>query len=387
MKIAIVGSMNIEYAGGGEANARYIAELLTDNGNEVTVFGSGIPAGFNAVPGHYRFKYVPSAFSYDIMAKGTVLKYSSILSLGLIGIYTYKKIYDDIKGYDLYYFISPNIMFRNVGFRLMKDGSKVILGNHGTFFEVLDMYTMAGKVYSAILTKLIFRKFQNSGKKFLIHVQNSYQGIYYKKLNFDPSMIVELPYNNVNFSAYSCEKNKEFSVVYLGRLMDSKGVDVLLELEKKIDVKFHIVGQGPYIERLRAGKNENTIVHGYVSNAEKLKILSECDAIVVPSINESLSISAIEGLASGLYLIASSTAMGPKYIVNQDNIFGRAINRNAKAFLKEIDRIRDIKMRNPDDYYREKILRRDIAKKIFDSSVVDREFIKMLNLITDENKK
>ena len=36
------------------------------------------------------------------------------------------------------------------------------------------------------------------------------------------------------------------------------------------------------------------------------------------------SISAIEGLASGLYLIVSATSMGPRYIVRQDNIFGVA---------------------------------------------------------------
>ena len=35
-------------------------------------------------------------------------------------------------------------------------------------------------------------------------------------------------------------------------------------------------------------------------------LLAGSDVMIVPSINESLSISAIEGLASGLYLIASA---------------------------------------------------------------------------------
>ena len=37
--------------------------------------------------------------------------------------------------------------------------------------------------------------------------------------------------------------NLEFAVVYLGRLMGSKGVDMLLELEKRADINLHIIGE------------------------------------------------------------------------------------------------------------------------------------------------
>ena len=123
--------------------------------------------------------------------------------------------------------------------------------------------------------------------------------------------------------------------MYLGRLMGSKGVDMLLELEKRADINLHIIGKGPYMERLQKFKNNNTVIHGYVSAQEKVKLLAGCDVMIVPSINESLSISAIEGLASGLYLIVSATSMGPRYIVRQDNIFGVAVPRTPKNFIKE----------------------------------------------------
>jgi glycosyltransferase involved in cell wall biosynthesis len=369
--------MNIEFAGGGEANARDIAELFVRQGYEVTLFGSGIPKGYESKIKQYSFNYVPSAFNFDIMAAGAVLKFSHILSMGLIGIYTSKRIYEKIKGFDVYYFISPTVMFRNTGYRLMKDGKTVILGNHGTFFEVLDMYGFASRAYSRILTKIIFHKLLKRNMKFFIHVQNKFQAQYYEKIKCDPSYIREIPYNNVKFKNYGCFDNDDFSIVFLGRLMESKGVDMLLELEKRSEINLHIIGKGPYMERLVKMKNKNTVIHGYVSNEEKIRLLAGSDVMIVPSINESLSISAIEGLASGLYLIVSATSMGPRYIVRQDNIFGVAVPRNPKSFIKEIERIETIKERNKTDYYKEKMLRREIAMKIFDADIVDKQIIEL----------
>ena len=44
--------------------------------------------------------------------------------------------------------------------------------------------------------------------------------------------------------------------------MESKGVDRLLELEKKADINLHIIGKGPYMEKLQQMKNKNTVIHG-----------------------------------------------------------------------------------------------------------------------------
>ena len=106
MKLAIIGSMNLEFAGGGEENAKDIAELFTRQGYDVTLFGSGIPRGYDGKIKKYNFNYVPSAFPFDVMASGTVLRVSKILSIGLIGIYTSRKIYDVVKDFDVFY-LSP----------------------------------------------------------------------------------------------------------------------------------------------------------------------------------------------------------------------------------------------------------------------------------------
>ena len=386
LKLAIIGPMNLEFAGGGEENAKDIAELFTRQGYNVTLFGSGIPRGYNGEIKKYNFKYIPSAFPFDIMASGTVLKVSNILSMGLIGIYTSRQIYEKVRGFDIYYFTSPNIMFRTVGYRLIKEGKTVILGNHGTFFEVLDTLGTFSRAYSRILTTLIFHKFLKNKIDFFVHTQNKFQSQYYRKIKCNPEYIREIPYNNVKFSNYGCFNNDDFSVVYLGRLMESKGVDMLLGLEKISDINLHIIGKGPYMDKLIKMKNKNTVIHGYVSNEEKISILANSDVMIVPSINESLSISAIEGLASGLYMIVSSTSMGPRYIVRQDNIFGVAVPRNPKSFLKEIDRVREIKERNKTDYYREKILRKDIAGKMFDSSIVDKNLVELFSDALSKNK-
>ena len=57
--------MNLEFAGGGEANARDIAELFVRQGYDVTLFGAGIPKGYETKAGKYSFNYVPDAFTFS----------------------------------------------------------------------------------------------------------------------------------------------------------------------------------------------------------------------------------------------------------------------------------------------------------------------------------
>ena len=79
-----------------------------------------------------------------------------------------------------------------------------------------------------------------------MHTQNSFQTEYYREMGFDPGNIIEVPQHNIDFSKYSIGPEKEgFSVAFLGRLTESKGIDLLINVANmNPDILFHVIGKG-----------------------------------------------------------------------------------------------------------------------------------------------
>ena len=392
MKVAIIGALNIEHRGGGEANAVMFANLLSNKGFQVKYFGSGLPVDNSP---HQKiisvnFDYEASAFSYDIMANPFILRSSRLLSLGLIGLNNFRKTLKKIEGFDLYYFQNPTYLARKLIPLLIRQGSSVIIANHGTYFEYLcnsnyRLFRIIGKV----ATKFILDPLTAYGDKIIIHTQNSYQKSFYVNEGFPTKRIVEIPQHNINMYNYSINPTpNKFNVVFLGRLTESKGLDILPDIIKmNPSITFHIIGNGPLKSRLNdILKDKNAILYGYVDEEKKRKILSTCDAMIIPSHFESLSIAAIEGLSSGLPIIGSETASGLRYILSKDVIFGTLVSRNSKAFSDELEKIKNRKITEYESVRLERIRRRDRAVECFDGDSIASKMIEMVEKIIKPEK-
>lgn len=118
-------------------------------------------------------------------------------------------------------------------------------------------------------------------------------------------------------------KNKIYFI--LSRLSEEKGIDYLLDALKIIDskdkkIEFWIAGEGDknYVKNLerKASNLRNIKVKflGAVAGKDKEKLLSECSVLVIPSIFETFSISALEAMANNCAII-SSDSEGPKKII------------------------------------------------------------------------
>jgi glycosyltransferase involved in cell wall biosynthesis len=126
----------------------------------------------------------------------------------------------------------------------------------------------------------------------------------------------------------SKEKNGYFNLIYVGRLVDWKCVDILLEAVAKCSVPnlfLHIVGEGN--ERIKLEKlshhlniKEKIKFHGFVEQ-EKCPQLIECsDCLILPSVFECGGAVVLEAMAMSKPVIATNWGGPIDYIDNNTGV-------------------------------------------------------------------
>lgn len=114
-------------------------------------------------------------------------------------------------------------------------------------------------------------------------------------------------------------------VLYLGRLIRQKGVDVLLEALAQADALegryvLDVAGDGPErgkLERMARRLGISAHFHGFVDEAGRASVLRNADVMVVPSrpvglLSEGAPLVVVEGLRAGLPVIASDAGGIPE---------------------------------------------------------------------------
>ncbi|HEV7639445.1 MAG TPA: glycosyltransferase family 4 protein [Gaiellaceae bacterium] len=92
----------------------------------------------------------------------------------------------------------------------------------------------------------------------------------------------------------------EPTVVYFGKLIEEKGVQVLLEAMRHLDVRLVVVGFGPYRATLEAMAPRRTLFTGPLEHRHLAHLLPLADVTVVPSIfPEAFGMVAAEAAAAG----------------------------------------------------------------------------------------
>jgi glycosyltransferase involved in cell wall biosynthesis len=90
------------------------------------------------------------------------------------------------------------------------------------------------------------------------------------------------------------------TVVYFGKLIEQKGVQVLLEAMQTIDARLVVVGFGPYRSELEALAPPRTLFTGPLEHRHLVHLLPLADVTVVPSIfPEAFGMVAAEAAAAG----------------------------------------------------------------------------------------
>ena len=113
------------------------------------------------------------------------------------------------------------------------------------------------------------------------------------------------PGNAERFAAFFAAERP--TVLYFGKLIENKGVHVLLEALAGLDARAVIVGFGDYREQLEALAPPGTLFTGALEHRHLRHLLPRCDVAVVPSIfPEAFGMVAAEAAAAGVLPVVSA---------------------------------------------------------------------------------
>ncbi len=139
------------------------------------------------------------------------------------------------------------------------------------------------------------------------------------------STVIPNPYNARRFGPGSMTEERPGDLIFLGRLVSEKGIDVLLKALAKLRAhgsspKLTIVGAGPELlpmQQMAAafGLNNQVIFAGLKREDELVVLLRQHKVLVVPSrYDEPFGVVALEGIACGCVVVGSSGGGLPEAI-------------------------------------------------------------------------
>ena len=100
--------------------------------------------------------------------------------------------------------------------------------------------------------------------------------------------------------------------LFVGRLEKEKGLDLLLDAWVQAAMptwELHIVGDGPLLGRARllSDQTEGVVLHGRLTTDELAALYRRSDILLVPSASESYGLVVLEGICSGVRVLASTS--------------------------------------------------------------------------------
>ncbi|HZF08588.1 MAG TPA: glycosyltransferase family 4 protein [Thermoanaerobaculia bacterium] len=161
-----------------------------------------------------------------------------------------------------------------------------------------------------------------------------------------PSIVIPNPYRDHLFRILPDEP-RERDLVFLGRLVSDKGVDVLIEAlrhlaDRGLRPALTIIGAGPEAPRLaeqavRSGLGEQVELLGARTGEELVRRLNRHRILVVPSrYNEPFGIVALEGIACGCAVVGSRGGGLPEAIGPCGRTFRNGDAEHLAAVLAEV---------------------------------------------------
>jgi len=371
MKIAFIYDAVYPWVkGGAEKRVYKIAKILADRGHEVHWYCVGWWAGNgekNISIDGINFHGVCGPLNLYLDGKRAI-KPAIYFAIKLLP-HLLKEKYDIIDCQEFPYFpcfsAKINSLFK---------GSTMLI----TWYEVWDKYWfeylgkkgLFGFTIERLTLKLPKKLLPISGKikEDLIHLK-----VNENKLKVIPNGVDYYKMQKINPS------NKKYDIIYVGRLISHKNVDVLLKSialvkEKKMDVKCGIIGDGPEINRLKSlnkelGLESNIKFFGFIEKDEDVYSLMKSSKIfVLPSTREGFPNTILEANACGLPAIVIDHEKNAGVGVVKNRYNGFVLNLSSEEIADKIIYL----LKNEDELNKMSKYSLDFAKKHDWKLIVDK---------------
>lgn len=197
-------------------------------------------------------------------------------------------------------------------------GAKTIIHLHGSEFAV----------FFSGLSPFIKRKIKNTFYSAdSVFVLSSYWKDFIDTL-FDVESKVVYNYIEDHFSSIRFEEKNHKRLIFLGALGKRKGIFDLLSAIKKLDGEdffVDICGDGEITAAKemagRLGLDKKVKFHGWISQEQTRSLLKDASTLLLPSYNEGLPMSIIEGLSAGCSIISTNVGGIAEQVIVGENGF------------------------------------------------------------------
>jgi glycosyltransferase involved in cell wall biosynthesis len=148
--------------------------------------------------------------------------------------------------------------------------------------------------------------------------------------------------DNSFWQRWNCDN--EIKLLYVGRVVKEKGLDVLARSFKKLskersDVLLVVVGDGPYRQELaNILDGENVLFTGILEGDDLTSVYASSDIFVFPSITDTYGNAVLEAQASGLPAVVTDSG-GPQEVIEPEKSGIVTASSNADAFARAIEDI------------------------------------------------
>lgn len=208
---------------------------------------------------------------------------------------------------------------------------KKILSLHGIFSKQID--DLHGKTATTVS-----KKYENDalGWADVITVVSKEAREYYLAKGFD---VQEIP-NAIDIESLPKNIEKKFpkQIIFAGRLSKEKGMDVLVEICKKLsdDIDVLILGAGPEEEKIKDLAKQQKNVHflGYLPKDKTIPLIRGSDVLIQPSLSEGISSTILEAMACKTPVITTNVG-GNKELI-EHNKTGFLVEPNSSAQILDL---------------------------------------------------
>lgn len=173
-------------------------------------------------------------------------------------------------------------------------------------------------------------------------------------------------------------QKKPKQIVFVGRLVEKKGLQYLLEAISGIDCKLIVIGDGPLRASLEKSKPGNAMFLGQRSKQEVLETIAESELMVIPSViaasgdREGLPVTLMEAAANKTAVVA--TNMTGINDVIEDGVSGLLVaERDVNQLRQAIEKLLN------DDALRESLAKNlNSRAKEFDIEVISNRYMSII---------